>query len=111
MQCASTITRSIAAQMFISWYDQFVPTRKVTISVDVDELAWIEQRAKRLHAGNVSAAFVDGLQALRRRESLEDFLRLSKAPRLSADEVAAVMAEIRGADTSSTKARRRRRTA
>jgi hypothetical protein len=49
-------------------------TRKVTISLEAADLAWIERRARRLNGGNLSAAFVDGLQALRRREALEDFL-------------------------------------
>jgi len=84
-----------------------VAKRKVTISVDADELAWIERRARRLHAGNLSAAFVDGVHALRRREALRDFLRMSKAPRLSSDEVAEVLAEIRG-EGAVPKARRRR---
>jgi len=88
-----------------------MPTRKVTISLDADELAWLEQRAKRLHAGNVSAAFVDGVHALKRREALQDFLRMSKAPRLSPEEVAAVMAEIRSGEIDAPKARRRRRAA
>lgn len=84
-----------------------MPTRKVTISLDAGELSWIEQRAKRLNAGNLSAAFVDGLHALRRREALEDFLRMSKAPRLTADEVADVLAEIR--DPGTTHKRRGRK--
>ena len=74
-----------------------VTTRKVTISLDAAELDWIEARAKRLHGGNVSAAFVDGVRAMRRSEALQAFLRSSKAPRLSSEEVADVLAEIRGA--------------
>jgi len=88
-----------------------MPTRKVTISIEADELAWLEQRAKRLHAGNVSAAFLEGLQALKRREAMQDFLRMSKAPRLSPEEVVEVMAEIEGSDVAVPKGRRRRRAA
>jgi hypothetical protein len=88
-----------------------MPTRKVTISLEASELAWIEQRAQRLHAGNVSAAFADGLKALRRREALQAFLRMSKAPRLSPEELVTVMAEIRGGEAAAPKARRRRRVA
>jgi hypothetical protein len=84
-------------------------TRKVTISLEAVELAWIEGRARRLNAGNLSAAFVDGLRVLRRREALEDFLRMSKAPRLTIDEVALVLAEVRGAKAGSERARRRAR--
>ena len=85
-------------------------TRKVTISLDADELEWIAGRARRLNAGNLSAAFVDGLHALRRREALEDFLRMSKAPKLTPDEVAVVLAEVRGSGGASKPARRRSRT-
>jgi hypothetical protein len=85
-------------------------TRKVTISLEASELAWIERRARRLNAGNLSAAFGDGLRALRRREALEDFLRMSKVPRLSSDAVAAVLAEVRGAEAEPKRARRRGRT-
>ncbi|MGO9000069.1 MAG: hypothetical protein ACLQVI_42625 [Polyangiaceae bacterium] len=84
-------------------------TRKVTISLEAGELAWIEARARRLNSGNLSAAFVDGVHALRRREALEDFLRMSKAPRLTSDEVAAVLAEVRGTDTEPKRARRKAR--
>ncbi len=85
-----------------------MPTKKVTISVEAEELGWLEKRAKRLHAGNVSAAFSDGLKALRRREALEAFLRMSKAPRLTPDEVAAVMVEIhRGVGKRPARSRRR----
>jgi len=89
-----------------------MPSRKVTISLEYDELVWLEQRAKRLHAGNLSAAFAEGVQALRRREALLAFLHQSKAPRLSPEEVAAVMGEIQGIEIEAPKApngpRRRR---
>ena len=81
-------------------------TRKITISVEARELAWVEAHARRAHGGNVSAAFLDGVHALRRREALGDFLRLSGAPMLTPDEVTAVLAEIRGAEA---KPKRRRR--
>jgi hypothetical protein len=85
-------------------------TRKVTISLEAQELEWIEQRARRLNAGNLSAAFVDGLRALRRREALQDFLRMSKAPTLSPDGVAEVLAEVRGPNAAPNRTRRKPRT-
>jgi hypothetical protein len=84
-------------------------TRKVTISLEAQELEWIEQRARRLNAGNLSAAFVDGLRALRRREALQDFLRMSKAPTLSPEEVAEVLAAVRGPSAAPHRARRKPR--
>ncbi len=82
-------------------------TKKVTISLDADELTWMVERAKRLHGGNLSAAFVDGLRALRRREGLKEFLRMSNAPSLSPEQVSEVLAEIRG-DGRRPKTRSRR---
>jgi hypothetical protein len=82
-------------------------TKKVTISLDASELAWLEAHARRVHGGNVSAAFVDGLRALRRREALRAFLRASKAPRLSREEVVEVLAEVRGAPPKAAGRRRR----
>src|SRR5260370_32095132 len=82
-------------------------TKKVTISLDANELTRMVERAKRLHGGNLSAAFVDGLRALRRREGLKEFLRMSNAPSLSPDQVSEVLAEIRG-DGRRPKTRSRR---
>jgi hypothetical protein len=73
-----------------------MPTRKVTISLDAKDLEWIERLAARSHGGNVSAAFVEGVRALRRREGLKEFLRMSGAPLLTSGEAAEVLAEIRG---------------
>jgi hypothetical protein len=81
-------------------------TRKVTISLDSSDLAWLEEHAKRVHGGNVSAAFVDGLRALRRRDALRAFLRASKAPHLSPEEVVLVLAEVRGAPPKVARRRR-----
>lgn len=44
-------------------------TKKVSLSVHVDDLAILQQRAKRLHGGNVSAVFADLIAQIRRQES------------------------------------------
>jgi hypothetical protein len=44
-------------------------TRKVSLSVNRDDLALLKQRAKRLHGGNVSAVFADLIAEIRRREA------------------------------------------
>ncbi len=44
-------------------------TRKVSLSVNRDNLALLKQRAKRLHGGNVSAVFADLIAEIRRREA------------------------------------------
>lgn len=44
-------------------------TRKVSLSVNVDDFEVIEQRAKRLHGGNVSAVFADLIATIKRQEA------------------------------------------
>ena len=44
-------------------------TRKVSLSVNREDLALLKQRAKRLHGGNVSAVFADLIAEIRRREA------------------------------------------
>jgi hypothetical protein len=46
-------------------------TRKVSLSVNREDLAIIKDRAKRLHGGNVSAVFADLIAEIRRREAWE----------------------------------------
>lgn len=44
-------------------------TRKVSLSVHVDDLRILKERAKRLHRGNVSAVFAELIASLRRQEA------------------------------------------
>ena len=44
-------------------------TRKVSLSVNREDLAMLKNRAKRLHGGNVSAVFADLIAEIRRREA------------------------------------------
>jgi hypothetical protein len=83
-------------------------TRKVTISLDAKDLEWIEQLAARSHGGNVSAAFVEGVRVLRRRDGLSKFLRMSGAAPLSPEQAAEVLAEIRGPMSHARKRGKRR---
>jgi hypothetical protein len=46
-------------------------TRKVSLSVNKDDLTMLKARAKRLHGGNVSAVFGDLIARIRREEALE----------------------------------------
>jgi hypothetical protein len=46
-------------------------TRKVSLSIDRDDLAMLKRRAKRLHRGNVSAVFADLIEEIKRREAWE----------------------------------------
>ena len=44
-------------------------TRKVSLSINREDLAMLKNRAKRLHGGNVSAVFADLIAEIRRREA------------------------------------------
>jgi hypothetical protein len=44
-------------------------TRKVSLSVHVDDLQILKERAKRLHRGNVSAVFAELIASLKRQEA------------------------------------------
>jgi hypothetical protein len=83
--------------------------RKVTISLDADVIDWVKRHARREHGGNVSASVADCVEAMRRREHLRNFLRMSGAPALSADEVAELLTEIRGDQRAAKVTRRGKR--
>ncbi len=85
--------------------------RKVTISLDADVIGWVKRHARREHGGNVSASVADCVEAMRRREHLRTFLRMSGAPTLSADEVARLLTEIRGDQRTAKVGRRGKRPA
>ena len=83
-------------------------TRKVSLSVNREDLAVLKRRAKRLHGGNVSAVFADLIAELRRREAWDRAVAwygepLDLAPR----EQAAIDRELSGGATPRASRRRR----
>jgi len=44
-------------------------TKKVSLSVNREDLAMLKKRAKRLHGGNVSAVFAELIAEIKRREA------------------------------------------
>lgn len=46
-------------------------TEKISVSVDRAELVALRRRARRLYAGNVSAAVVEGIRRIREEEGRE----------------------------------------
>jgi hypothetical protein len=81
---------------------------KVSISIDEDDLKWLKQRAKRLHAANLSAAIAEGTRLLRHNEALGKLLDDLGAPELSPAELAAVGAELQGISPARPAKRRTR---
>lgn len=81
---------------------------KISISLPDDEIAWLRARARKRHAGNLSAALSEAAQLLRHLDSMDGLLDRLGAPRLTEAETDALDAEITGA---SPVARRRRRAA
>lgn len=83
-------------------------TRKVSISIDRADLSALKRRARRLYAGNVSAAIAEGVRRLREEEGREALLAwLGDAARTTAAERNAIRAEWR--DGAAPSRRRRRR--
>jgi hypothetical protein len=82
-------------------------TQKVSLSVNKADLAMLKKRAKRLHAGNVSAVFADLIAELRRREAWERAVAWYGQPIvLSEAEQGAIDRELLG--TPAKRSRRRR---
>jgi hypothetical protein len=83
--------------------------RKVTVSLEPDVIGWVRRHARREHGGNVSASVADCVEVMRRREHLQNFLRMSRAPEISPDDVARLLSEIRGETRTEAAVRRRKR--
>lgn len=85
-------------------------TRKVSLSVNREDLAMLKKRAKRLHGGNVSAVFADLIAEIRRREAWDRAVAWYGEPIvLTDDEKTAIDRELLG--TGRSKRPRKRRAA
>jgi hypothetical protein len=72
-------------------------TRKVSLSINREDLAILKKRAKRLHGGNVSAVFGDLIAEIKRREAWDRALAWFGEPiQLSAGERDAIDRELLG---------------
>jgi hypothetical protein len=71
-----------------------IGTRKVSISISADDLRVLSARAKAAHGGNLSAVVHDLATTLRREMAMDDVLAALDADRVSADEMAALRAEL-----------------
>jgi hypothetical protein len=82
-------------------------TRKVSLSVNREDLAVIKDRAKRLHGGNVSAVFADLIAEIRRREAWERAVAWYGEPIVLTDaERKAIDRELLGGGRSKTRRKR-----
>lgn len=82
-------------------------TRKVSLSVNREDLAMLKKRAKRLHGGNVSAVFADLIAEIRRREAWDRAVAWYGEPLVMTDaEKTAIDRELLG--TGGRRPRRRR---
>lgn len=85
-------------------------TEKVSVSMNKADLAMLKKRAKRLHAGNVSAVFADLVEEIRRREAWERaVVWYGKPIVLSAEEREIIDRELLGRATTKRGGRRRPR--
>jgi hypothetical protein len=70
--------------------------KKISISVDDDDLKWLRRRAKR-RGGNLSAVFAEATRLLRQREARERLLaRFGEDAKVSADDADAIRREWQG---------------
>lgn len=81
-----------------------MPATKISVTLDEASLAWLRERAKKVHRGNLSAAISETTELARKQESLLRFLEGEGAPKPSASEMAEIAAEW----TSPPKTRARR---
>ena len=68
-------------------------TTKVSVTLDDHALAWLRQRAKRIHGGNLSAAIAEATELARKNEALRALLDAEGVPRLSPSELAELTSE------------------
>jgi hypothetical protein len=61
-------------------------TKKVSLSVNREDLAVLKNRAKRLHGGNVSAVFAELIAEIKRREAWDRAVAWYGAPIEISDE-------------------------
>ncbi len=82
-------------------------TRKVSLSVRETDLRMIQERAKRVHGGNVSAVFAELIERIRREEAMRKAFEWYGEPIVLSDEDRArIDREIFG-DRSARKRRKR----
>jgi hypothetical protein len=68
-------------------------TVKLSVSLDVDDVAVLRRRARESYGGNLSAAFGEAARWIRQREARERLVGLLGGPVLTPDLAAAIEAE------------------
>jgi hypothetical protein len=82
-------------------------TEKITISLGKDELSAMKRRAKRLHEGNLSAAFSEFARLAVKEEALDRLL--AQLPPSSPEAIARIEQELAAPLPPPPKRRRRRK--
>ncbi len=72
-----------------------MPATKISVTLDDASLAWLRQRAKRVHGGNLSAAISETTELARKQDALREFLDSEGVPEPSLAEMEAMKAEWR----------------
>ena len=68
-------------------------TVKVSVSLDVDDVAVLKRRARESYGGNLSAAFSEAARWIRQREARRRLVDMLGGPMLTPDMTAAIDAE------------------
>jgi hypothetical protein len=85
-----------------------IQSRKISISVSEDDLRVLHARAKRVHAGNVSAVIHDMVATLRREEAIDELLEVLGGDRVSNEEIQAIRDEVAATPTREAPVKRRK---
>ncbi len=86
-------------------------TVKVSVSLDVEDLAVLKRRARDSYGGNLSAAFSEAARWIRQREARRRLIDALGGPTLTPDAATAIDAEQDGGRRHEPKKSRRRTTA
>lgn len=81
-------------------------TTKISVTIDDVDLAWLRQRAKRLHGGNLSAAVADVTQLARKQDALNAWLDREGIPEPTPEQIAEIRAEWRPLPRARSKRKR-----
>jgi hypothetical protein len=84
-------------------------TVKVSVSLDVDDVAVLRRRARESYGGNLSAAFSEAARWIRQREARRRLVDMLGGPMLTPDMADAIDAE-QAAGPSRARRKTRRRT-
>ena len=108
-----SIARQLAGRAALDYHGRTMTQRragktvKVSVSLDVSDLATLKALARDAHGGNLSAAFSEAAALLRQRAARRKLVRKLGGPSLTPEAAAAIDAEQAGGPRYEPRKRRR----